>query len=248
MEHTGQNLSFRIFILIATHKLTKKAEKMLHTAGVPAFYRVAAKGTATNDMMDILGLGGVDKTMLVSMLPETFANEMMKKLKKDLKLGTVNSGIAFTLPLSGSNHQLLRMMQQIGNTSEITEMQDAKETLAKPDVQTAQPERKKERMETDYTLIAAIIDQGYSDAVIDAAREVGAKGGTVIHSRRAGSETAQILWGLSLQEEKEIVLIAADKEQKLTIMKAIGEKCGMRTDAHGVIMSVPIDSVIGLSE
>ena len=100
--------------------------------------------------------------------------------------------------------------------------------------------------DTKYALIVATVNIGYSGDVMDAAREAGASGGTVIHSRWIGNQEAAVSWGLSMQEEKEIVLILSDTDKKVEIMSAISEKCGMRSEAKGIVLSLPIDAVMGL--
>ena len=79
-------------------------------------------------------------------------------------------------------------------------------------------------------------------------RSAGAGGGTVFHSRHIEGEKASSILGFSIQEEKEIVLIVADNESKLPIMQAIGKGCGIHSDAKGIVISLPIDSVIGLND
>lgn len=54
------------------------------------------------------------------------------------------------------------------------------------------------------------------------------------------------LFGISVQEEREIVLILAESEKKKDIMKAIVDKCGANTDADGMVVSIPVDSVEGI--
>ena len=98
----------------------------------------------------------------------------------------------------------------------------------------------------NYVLITAIVNRGFSSEVMDAARAAGAGGGTVIHSRSISSEEATNFWGMSAQEERELVLILAKHEDKVKIMSAISEGCGMHSDAKGLVMSLPIDSVMGL--
>lgn len=220
--------SIRILMLITTPKLADKAAALFHENALPVHYRLAARGTASNEMMDILGLGDVDKRMLASLLPTHTADKILGKLKKALKLGTINSGIAFTVPLSGVNNLMLRMMQQLEGTE--------------------QSEQKEEHRDMKYAMIAAVVNQGYCDDVVSAARAAGARGGSVLHSRSVGEEEAMRVWGLSVQEEKEIVLIVSTVEEKHTIMQAISDKCGVRTDAAGIVLSLPIDNVIGLSE
>lgn len=68
----------------------------------------------------------------------------------------------------------------------------------------------------------------------------------MIHSRRIGNKDATSFWGLSVQDEKEIVLILTESVNKVALMKRIGESCGMHSEAQGIVMSLPIDSVAGI--
>lgn len=171
--------------------------------------------------------------LLSRIVPKVFADELLKKLRKQLRLGLVNTGVAFTVPISGTNGRMLKLIEQI-----------EKEENRDSDDSAKRSERKME--ESTYALIMAIVDRDYSEVVMEAARPKGATGGTVINSRRVGTEEARRFWGISVQPERELVLILADRSEKKSIMKAIGESCGMRSEAHGVVMSLPVDSVVGL--
>lgn len=105
-----------------------------------------------------------------------------------------------------------------------------------------------DKMENAYSAIMAIVNQGFSEDVMNAARPMGASGGTVFHSRRIDSEAAMKILGISIQQEREIVLILARKTDKKDIMKAINETCGMKSEAQGVVLSMPVDEIIGLNE
>ena len=100
--------------------------------------------------------------------------------------------------------------------------------------------------ETKHSLVAAIVNSGFSDDVMKAVRAAGATGGTVIRSRRIGNEEATGFWGLSVQDEKEIVLVLTESANKVALMRSLGESCGMHSAAQGIFMSMPIDSVAGL--
>lgn len=232
MESNKKNLSFRLLVLITNQKLEGKAVKLFREGAVPLQYKLHGMGTASSDMMDILGLGSIDKDVLVSLLPKDFADKMLLKLRKALKIGTPGSGIAFTMPLSGTNNVLLHILGQ-------TDGDAAKDSGRKDGTAMT---------ETKCAMIAVVVNQGYSEEVMNAARAAGAGGGTVLHSRRIGDEEALSFWGISVQEEKEIILIIAGAEDKLRIMKAISESCGIRSEAKGLVLSMPIDTVIGLGD
>ena len=226
---------FRVLFLISTPRLFERAEEMFREGAVPIQYQWNALGTAPNEMIDLLGLGNPEKSIVMSILPKFLADTMLKKLKKELRLGSINSGIAFTVPLSGANNLILRMLDQFLGVENMPPL--------------GEKEKEKMRMEElKHALIVAIVNQGYSEEVMKAARKAGAGGGTIVHSRRIGNEEALGFWGMSIQEEKEMVLIVTKTEDKLPIMQAIGESCGMRSEAKGIVLSMPIDMVIGLNE
>ena len=98
---------------------------------------------------------------------------------------------------------------------------------------------------TTYALILVNVETGYSDAVVNAARAVGARGGTVLHGRRIAQNAMQDL-GLDGQEEQDSVMIVVPAEKKSAVMQAITASCGLNTPAHGVVVSLPVDDVMGL--
>lgn len=221
--------SYRLLMLITTPKLAEKAMKLFNKADIPMHYRIEASGTASSEIMDMLGLGSIDKVLLFSMMPKLFADKMLGKLKKELKLGAVNSGIAVTMPMTGANNLLFHILEQIG---EETSSDEKKEMIAMDTIK--------------HAMVAAIVNRGFGENVMDAAKSAGAGGGTIVNCRRKGNEEPVNFWGLSVQDEKELVLIIADGESKVEIMREIGEKCGINSEAQGVVLSLPLDNVIGL--
>ena len=71
---------------------------------LPLQYRFNAEGTASSEIMDMLGLGSIDKSVLISMIPKELSDVLMDKLRSELQLNMANSGIAFTIPLNGANN------------------------------------------------------------------------------------------------------------------------------------------------
>ena len=230
MENNKKKISYQMLVLIATPKLADKAADMFCRNALPIQYRMNAEGTASSEMMDMLGLGSIDKCILASMVQKDMGESMLGKLHSELRLDTVNSGIAFTIPLSGASNLILHMLSQISD--ENTENKRGKDRYIMSD--------------TKYSLITAVVNRGFSGDVMEAAKAAGAGGGTVMHSRSIINNDAIGFKALGAQDEKEIVLIIADIENKLNIMRAVSEKCGVNSDAKGLVVSLPIDSVMGL--
>lgn len=222
--------AYRMLLLIATPKLVNKGVELFKEGDVSIQQVFHAQGTASSEIMDMLGLGGIEKNVLMSMMPKQFADGMLKNLQKKLHLGMPGTGIAFTVPISSSSAQMVKMM-------ELLQSEEGK----------ALPERDESEMaESEFSMVMAIVNQGFSEEVMDAARPVGATGGTVFHSRRAGNENKMKFFGISVQQEREVVMILARKEDKLNIMQAIGRKCGINSKAEGIVLSLPVDGTAGM--
>lgn len=230
MTANCKNSAFRMLFLIATPKLVEKGIDLFKQGNIPVQYVFRAQGTATSEIMDTLGLCGEEKNISISMMPKAFADLMLVKLQKKLHLGMPGSGIAFTVAMSGGSKRVAKMI----------------ETLQAEGSQTLLGRYGAEMIENEYGLIIAIVDQGFSEEVMDAARPMGASGGTVFHTRRIGNEEAMQFWGIRVQQEREAVLILAKKENKRPIMQAICQQCGMQSEAHGTVLSLPVDGIIGL--
>lgn len=100
--------------------------------------------------------------------------------------------------------------------------------------------------DTTFELLVAIANQGYSELVMDAAREAGANGGTVIHAKGTGMERAEKFLGVSLAVEKEMIVMVTETKTKNAIMEKIMEKAGMGSKAKTIVFSLPVTSAVGL--
>ena len=104
---------------------------------------------------------------------------------------------------------------------------------------------KKETENTiSHDLIIAVVNQGCSDELVNSAREAGASGGTVINARAQASEGVVNFFGISVQAEKEVILMLVDREKKLSIMQVLSQTYGLNSKANGIVFSLPVDEVV----
>lgn len=106
----------------------------------------------------------------------------------------------------------------------------------------------KPAMTFTHELIYVILNEGYSDMVMAAARPAGATGGTVLQAKGTGTHQTEQFLGITLTNEKEVVMILAESGKKAAIMKAINEQAGPQTDARAICFSLPVSHVAGLRQ
>lgn len=99
----------------------------------------------------------------------------------------------------------------------------------------------------DYEVILCIVNAGYSELVMDAAKEVGARGGTVMHAKGTANKEAEQFFKISIQPDKEVVMILVPNEIKDDVLHAIYKNAGLKSEGSGIAFSMPVNQVVGLS-
>ena len=102
-------------------------------------------------------------------------------------------------------------------------------------------------MAASHEVIFCIVNDGFSDEVMEKARELGATGGTVIRARGTASLEAEKMFNIVIQPEKEIVMIIVEAKIRNDILHALYKHFGLDTPGQGIAFSAPVDNAVGLA-
>jgi len=211
---------------IVDRKIVKKYLELYQENDLQVMFISLGFGTANNEVLDYLGLESTEKAVALSVIEEHTWVSVKKQLEKKLHIDAPGGGIAFTTPLSSvGGKKALQFLIENDN------YQKTEETTLK---------------DTAHELIVVIAEQGYTNLIMDAARDAGAYGGTVIHAKGTGKEAAEKFMGVSLALEKEIIYIVTKTEQKNAIMSAIMKDAGLDSKAKAITFSLPVTDTAGL--
>jgi len=97
-----------------------------------------------------------------------------------------------------------------------------------------------------YEMIFCIINAGFSETVMEAAREAGARGGTVIRARGTAGKEAEELFKITIHPDKEVVMILVPENIKDAVMSAVYSSAGLNTAGQGIAFSLPVNKTVGL--
>ncbi len=103
-------------------------------------------------------------------------------------------------------------------------------------------------MEFKHEVIFCIVNAGFSEAVMDVAREVGARGGTVLHASGTANSEAEKLFGITIQPEKDVVMILVKSEIRDAVLHALYNGAGLKTEGKGIAFALPVQDVVGLTD
>lgn len=181
------------------------------------------RGTAVRSMLDLLGIESNEKRMVITIAGADKTRELIREEKRQLFIGVPGHGVVVSVPV-----------KSIGGGKTVAFLDKER-----------QQGKKVPEFNFSYELILAICNEGRTDMVMNAAREAGAAGGTVLHGKGTGSAEAEKFYNVSLAQEKEVIMIVSKAEQKTGIMRAILKKAGPDSEAGTIVFSLPVNEVAG---
>ncbi|MBR2074018.1 MAG: P-II family nitrogen regulator [Fibrobacter sp.] len=98
-----------------------------------------------------------------------------------------------------------------------------------------------------HEMIMCIVNAGFSETVMEAAKSAGARGGTILNGRGTANKEAESFFHIAIQPEKEVVMILVSAEIKDAVLHALYQKAGLDTMGQGIAFSLPVDEVVGLT-
>ena len=245
--------TFRVLLSITREEDERQVAETFRKHHIPLFCEIRGKGTAPSEFLDILGLGGSTRILTFGCVPTSRVPEVFSAINQALSYHRRGTGIALTFPLTGAQRALASLLraQPSAFSGKEERSSSSPKDRSDPSAESVFPHQEAAMSDTGnktqtYSLIWTSVNTGYSDAVIDAARNVGARGGTILHGRRIAGNAGPYL-GIDGQEEQDFVMIVVPEEKKTAVMQAITASCGLNTPAHGVVLSLPVDEAMGLA-
>lgn len=217
----------KLLSLITDADQRRKVENLMERHTTMACLGLKAKGTTKITWLHQLGIKSTAKMQFDFLLDEERAQHMLDVFTRELKLNEAGKGIAFVRDIDYSV--------------------SARHPLDEAELD-AYVENLKQAEDAMYKKISVIVDLGYSDDVIEAAREGGARGGTILHGHGSATEEHAKLFGFQIVPEKEMVIILAPNRIVSDVIKAIDRRLNLAEAGNGILYVEPVSDTRGLVE
>ena len=101
-----------------------------------------------------------------------------------------------------------------------------------------------------FKLIITFVEDTKTDAVMDAAREAGATGATVINNARGeGLKQSKTFFGLSLETQRDVLLFLVEEHMSRTIIEQIAEVAEFEDNpGSGIAFQVDVEDAVGVTK
>ena len=209
-------------ISIVNAGMSPRMNAIMQSLEMPLSIELLGRGTATKSILDLLGLSAREYHIIMTIADRERTERLIDEARRNLYIDAPGQGIIVATPI-----------KSVGGGKTLANLSGGRPAEGAPDIN------------YNYEIVLVIANEGHTDTVMEAAREAGARGGTVLHGKGTGSQESAKFFGVSIASEKEVVLIVAKSSEKAAIMKSVIDKAGTQTAAGAVVMSLPVSAVAG---
>ena len=210
-------------VAIAQRGKGEKAAEIFSECGITIQYIGLGHGTANSEIMDYLGLDEPEKDVVMGVCLTDCVAEAFSRLGDEMGFMGRGTGIAFSIPISSAS-------------SDTAERAGLKENY----------ERSSAKVEEKFEMIAVVVGGDMADIAMDSAKAAGARGGTIVRCRDMSPDSERRVFGVTVRQDMEILMLITPQKDKDRIMKAICDTVFTETEQPAVAFSLAIDDVVGL--
>jgi Nitrogen regulatory protein PII len=200
-----------------------KIMKVARKYGVQGMSVSIGRGTINNRLLEFLQLNESRKEYVSMIVESTKTAETIQGISKDMGFAKPNHGIAFSHSVS---EVVVRGKKRVCKQEDNTQAREVKKTM--------------------YNAIHVVVEKGRAEDVVAVATKAGARGGTILNARGAGSEEAQKFFSLEIEPEKEKVFIITKAELKDAIVDAITKHLEVEEAGNGIVYVLDVNEAYGL--
>lgn len=209
-----------MIISIVPHDRGEKLTKAAVEAGCGGGSVLMGRALAKSNFGAILGAGETKKDLICTVVESEKKSKIIDAILQAAENEKSGFGEIFTLDVDN----LMKAGTIAGNLDGGNNMSEEDKNLN----------------EIPRDMITVIVNKGYADDVMFAARKAGATGGTVINARGTAREDDEKFFGVHIVPEKDMLVIVVEHYKKQSVLNAIGELKCLKEPGMGIAFVSPV--------
>ena len=206
----------KLITSIVPHDKGERLTKAAMESGCRGGTVLIGRGLAKSNLMAVLGLGESTKDVILMILEDSVLDVVYKTIQRATSKERRGFGEIFVTDVDAF-------------------FRSGSDGIKRDE----EPKRK---VNTMNEMICAIVNKGYADDVMAAARKAGAGGGTVVNARGTARETDEQFFGTHIVPEKEMLMIIVPSEKKESVLESIRNLKCLREPGMGIAYSTPVEN------
>ena len=196
-------MGYKLLVSIVPHDSGEIIANAAKSAGAGGGTIAMGRGTASNGVLQLLGLGDTSKDIVYIIVQNSLKAAVYDAILKASEKKS-HFGVMFTLDTSD--------FIRAGHLDEKDKSEESERLSSKGE---------ETMSDKNYQMINVIVNKGYAEDAMEAARKAGAGGGTIIGARGTAKEGDAAFFGMKIVPEKEMLMILVPAEKKADIVAAI---------------------------
>ncbi len=180
------------------------------------------RGLSSNVLLSALGFGDSTRDLLIILSAESEYREICTSIEAACKHEKKNFGHILMLDADGMAKSGLPFDEEKTGGSKMEHKQES-------------------NAGSSLSLITVVLNKGYADDAMAAARKAGAGGGTVINARGTAREDDAKFFGVHIVPEKEMLMIVVPQEKRNEVLDAIQKLPCLSEPGSGIAFSAPVE-------
>ena len=231
-------MSSKLIVSIVPHNCGELVTKAARDSGAGGGTIMMGRGTASSNILQLLGLGDTSKDVTYNIVECGICGAVIEAIKKMAAEKKAHFGVLFSLDIkdffrSGFEISRENNSEKAGDYEKVGESNSTK-------IHSAQSKGESD-MGKSYTMINVIVNKGYAEDAMAAAREAGAGGGTIMNGRGTARPDDKQFMGITIVPEKEILMILVEKEKVSAVKDAIRNLPCFAEKGSGIIFDAGVD-------
>ncbi len=219
----------KLLISIVNRGQGEKLVALTKAAGARGGTIVIGRGTAESLLLDFFSIGDTEKDLVFTLTSDEAIDPIKNALRAHVGAAKHLAGIVMQIDVS-------HILRHISTGAAATESAPASARRPSMDIK------------TEHALITFIVNRGYADDAMAAARKAGATGGTVVNARGTGKEEDVRFFGITLVPEKELLLILVDAEKADAVLNAVKEVPCLSEPGSGIAYCTAVEDFFRLGK
>lgn len=211
----------KLLIVVTRHGAGDRVARVAREAGARGGTILTGRGCAASRLLQLLCLADTEKDLVFVLAPRADMPAIVSAVRRSPDVFRKSTGIGIVLDV---NAIVRSAWQMAAPQAPDPEGEAMKETTA--------------RGPAGHQLIFAIVNAGYADDLMAAARAAGAGGGTILKARGTGTEADASFFGITIVPEKEVLLVLARDDAAPAIFEAVRTAPCLEEPGSGIIFSV----------
>ena len=215
-------MSYRLIVSVVPRNQGEFITAAARDAGAGGGTIILGRGTASSNILQLLGFGDSAKDVTYNVVPDCKVQEICSAIKKATIGKKEHFGVMFTVDVQS----FFKSGCGEGEAVAADFCKDGGNKMAD---------------EKSYEMINIIVNKGYADDAMAAARKAGAGGGTIMNARGTARPDDAGFFGIQIVPEKEILMILVEKEKSDAVRKAVQELPCFAEKGCGVVFCFSVD-------